>query len=931
MNRLLICKRVLRTLKSSTLNHIKYSQLYYKENNNDQDDSDCFGNLFEGDRPTSKQILTERYDPKPNVMDENYANSDVVFDLFGDEEPASEPAEAKNNDADFFDDLVNEMIDRKPIVDTDLPEIKLANRQEKNRERNTKDRDDLSDVTFLFDDLDRNYSEKYSTTKVTSFDVENSRTEPKSETHKIGFLSLVFGSLGRLLGNPSQRQIKSIPKIRKNSQSSKKSTKIPDLEVKRTLQEYNKYKQIRKNRIKSKKSLTPAEFINTFEEYIKKDNPVFLKPKPECTTTSHIPELENGIWQPEPSELNLEDPENPKFGLEHSTRKDFRDTQKYCIFSIDPETAADIDDAIHIRVLEKTDKKKIIEIGVHIADTTHFINPETEPRMYEYARQVCVTRYMPHKVEHLMHRNLSSNACSLLEGVDRMTMSIVLEYEGQVLEDGSVNFIHNQDSSTVEPKKLVYLGPGVINSSGKLSYDKVSDAIVQENIDFSKDGKHILDERIFDSVREILEFTKQVRKQRLKFGYADINRGGGKDRFFFDIENEEICENSIKPTDKISMELIEELMIIANYNVGSCFRVGDLIRKHQGLRDKKDLIKKYYQLDKFLKIDYEDFMKMSQSEILRKITNYEFKSPIHEEATKAEIILNTAPAEYKPKSEISKSNIHFGIGEIENYTHFTSPIRRCADQQVHWTLKGNDLARIDYKLKEIPNDIFHANRTIQHEWRKLMGILKIHMDYPDGFPVKLIVFQDPYNLELQKDNFENVLNLQFLISEYEFNPAHENILLKVRKENGDFVYEDLKSDYWKGRRVFGRMIVATKYPLGGSFCIKRKNKNNFEIGQSIKKHTVFDRIELMKEYNVILKPTKLFLNKYGQSSKKKEDITDSENNEDSVDLNSDNENDKIEKSKKYSFVKDERMFKNWFFDYFTVEFLDVKVPGRFNK
>ena len=66
-----------------------------------------------------------------------------------------------------------------------------------------------------------------------------------------------------------------------------------------------------------------------------------------------------------------------------------------------------------------------------------------------------------------------------------------------------------------------------------------------------------------------------------------------------------------------------------------------------------------------------------------------------------------------------------------------------------------------------------------------MGILKIHMDYPDGFPVKLIVFQDPYNLELQKDNFENVLNLQFLISEYEFNPAHENILLKVRKENGE--------------------------------------------------------------------------------------------------------------------------------------------------
>jgi len=296
------------------------------------------------------------------------------------------------------------------------------------------------------------------------------------------------------------------------------------------------------------------------------------------------------------------------------------------------------------------------------------------------------------------------------------------------------------------------------------------------------------------------------------------------------------------------------------------------------------------------------------------------------EAADMDIILSTTAALYKPKSEVRSENFHYGIGNIEDYTHFTSPIRRCADQLVHWTLKGKDVNRIDPELSKIPNEIFYTNKQLQREWNKLMGILRIHLDYPDGIPVKLVVFKEPYSENGQ-------IGIEFLISGYEYHENHRNVLLRVRNDEDDsvdFIYKHMKDVSWDGIHGFHQVLVGTKM-AAGSFCMKNgkkkgeSNEQTVEIGEYLDGKMVYDKAELTTTYNVILKPTKLFMNSYEKPANRRKDKTDVA---DEIDKNVEGEDHSNNKQKELFTGKP--YFKNWFFDYFDVEFLDVSVPGRFD-
>lgn len=531
---------------------------------------------------TTNFKLTRLFFDKKNDSDDNYANQDVFSQLFEDDKPEIQTKKEENT-FDFTDSDLKELFDESDFDELN-PDI-------------LKKYDSGGAETSNNSWVNLTYTE--SSDPFRQFDAD-SKDYGKKKLTKDGYLLTIFTSIAEQSGQLSHRQRlqllrlnlpeipietlladlipKNKPKQRERGKPNNSAKKRKAKFKKRAAQstEYERLRESRRFRMSKKKALTPAEFIQTFEDYIKKDYPQFSEPKPVCKTTEHIPELEHGIWSPEPSALNLET--SLKSGVEHSTRKDFRNSKHYTIFSIDPASAADIDDAIHIRVLQQPSSSnnftKKIEIGVHIADTTHFINPETEPRMYDYARKNGTTRYWPHKVEHLMPRNLSSNACSLLPDVDRLTMSVVLEFSGKVVDDsvdGEVDWIVD-DSVAAQPAKLVYLGPSVIKSCGKLAYSKVSDALVDESA-VSKllgDDESIKNlntaEKIITSVREIHDFTKQIRQQRLKFGYRDMNNNNDYG-VYFDMNTESMYHDLQKPSDKISMQLIEELMIIANYRV----------------------------------------------------------------------------------------------------------------------------------------------------------------------------------------------------------------------------------------------------------------------------------------------------------------------------------------------------------------------------
>ena len=289
------------------------------------------------------------------------------------------------------------------------------------------------------------------------------------------------------------------------------------------------------------------------------------------------------------------------------------------------------------------------------------------------------------------------------------------------------------------------------------------------------------------------------------------------------------------------------------YNVGSQFEPGQLIRTHYGLKD--DMFEangKFDLREKLGRVLNKDMSKLTRDEVLETISalksSNEFSS-FQKEAADLDIILSTSAAEYKPKSEIRSENFHYGIGNIEDYTHFTSPIRRCADQLVHWTLKGKNANRIDPELSKIPNDVFYTNKQLQREWNKLMGIMRIHLDYPDGIPVKLVVFKDHYTENGQ-------IGIEFLISGYECHENHRNYLLRVRNDEDDtvdFIYKYMKDVNWDGVHGFHQVLVGTKM-AAGSFCMKncdKKGENNektVEIGEFFDGKMVYDEAELMTTY-----------------------------------------------------------------------------------
>ena len=355
--------------------------------------------------------------------------------------------------------------------------------------------------------------------------------------------------------------------------------------------------------------------------------------------------LENGfpIFFPQPV---AEETTRLRDGIpeqETSLRKDIRDI---LTFTIDPVDAKDFDDAISFRKL----KNGSFEIGVHIADVSHFVRPGTSLDQEASTRATSV--YLPDRVNPMLPERISNELCSLRPHEDKLTFSAIF----QVSDKGEI--------------KQHWLGKTIMHSDHRFTYEEVQEIIEQEAGLYS------------DQILILNYLAQRFRKQRFKKGA--INFSSVEVRFKLNEKGKPI--GIVVKESKEAHQLVEEFMLLANRTVAEQV---SKIKIH-----KKPVPFPYRVHDTPDKEKLQPFIEFAK----KYGHHFDTKTP---QGIAASFNQMLADVQGRPEQHVleqlgirtmakaiyTTENIgHYGLG-FENYCHFTSPIRRYPDVLVHRILE----------------------------------------------------------------------------------------------------------------------------------------------------------------------------------------------------------------------------------------------------
>ncbi len=321
---------------------------------------------------------------------------------------------------------------------------------------------------------------------------------------------------------------------------------------------------------------------------------------------------------------------------EISQRLDLRNEN---IFTIDPDTAKDFDDAVSI----KTDHEGNYQVGIHIADVAHYATPDT--KVYNEALKRATSVYFVGNVIPMLPEKLSNNLCSLVPGEDRLAFSVILKMtpRGKVLDS--------------------LITKSVINSKRRFTYNEALEILESGEGDFHEE------------LTRLNKLATVLRKKRFRKG--SINFSTPELEFKLD-ENGNTIEINVTREDD-SHRLIEEFMLLANRIVAETLskkRIPLIYRVH----DEPDKLKleEFASFVKTMGYSFDPSGRNSSGQfqhLFDQIGDAPEKNLIHEVA-----IRSMAKAVY------SDFNIgHYGLA-FDHYCHFTSPIRRFPDLVVHLIL-----------------------------------------------------------------------------------------------------------------------------------------------------------------------------------------------------------------------------------------------------
>lgn len=319
-------------------------------------------------------------------------------------------------------------------------------------------------------------------------------------------------------------------------------------------------------------------------------------------------------------------------------RRDFRNITT---FTIDPYDAKDFDDALSIQQL----KNGNWEVGIHIADVSHYINKNDN--IDKEAQERATSVYLVDRVIPMLPEVLSNNLCSLRPHEEKLCFSAVFELD--------------------ETAKVCneWFGRTVILSNHRFTYEDAQKVII------AKKGKYVEELLILDSLAKIL------RNQRMKSGAISFERLETK----FKIDEEGNPISIYFKESKDAHKLIEEFMLLANRKVAEYIGKQSLTfvyRIHDSPDpDKLDVLSIF--LKKFgynLQTENKKTIAQSMNKVLKDV-----------QGTQEANMIETLSIRTMAKAVYTTENIgHYGLA-FNHYTHFTSPIRRYPDVMVHRLLQ----------------------------------------------------------------------------------------------------------------------------------------------------------------------------------------------------------------------------------------------------
>ena len=369
------------------------------------------------------------------------------------------------------------------------------------------------------------------------------------------------------------------------------------------------------------------------------------------------------------SENSIEEASKIKDHVTNEEKANRIDLTKDNIFTIDSVHTKDMDDAISIKKLYNGNYL----LGVHIADVAHYIKPNSS--LFKEALKRGTSVYLGEAVIPMIPSTLSNGICSLNEGVERLTKSCIMEInpKGKLVQYKIVN--------------------SVIKSKKKMSYEELNEFFNGNEIDESY-YPFLNDLNIMRELSDIMTHNKN-NKGNLDFESSDIYIN--KDVY----NNDKIIGFETRHNEE-AQRIIENFMIAANEAVASHFYWRDLPFIYR-VHNNPDDLKLENTIDIISKLNYK-LIRIQNAYGQKAIQNIlnDFKG------TKEFTIISNLLLRSMSKAKYSTENIgHYALA-LDNYCHFTSPIRRFPDLMVHTLINifiNNDYSLNNHFEKEILNEI----------------------------------------------------------------------------------------------------------------------------------------------------------------------------------------------------------------------------------
>ncbi|HZK57763.1 MAG TPA: ribonuclease R [Clostridia bacterium] len=437
---------------------------------------------------------------------------------------------------------------------------------------------------------------------------------------------------------------------------------------------------------------------------------------------------------------------------EKINRKDLRNMP---IVTIDGADAKDLDDAISIEKLSGGNYR----LGVHIADVTHYIREGTALDKEALERGTSI--YLVDRVIPMLPRKLSNGICSLNPKVDRLALSVFIEIDNK----GEV--INHEITESI------------INVKERMVYDDVSDILENDNKNLKNRYSYLLNE--FKMMGELCSILRRRRENR------------GAINFDFP-EARVILDENGKPVDIIKYErrtadhIIEEFMLVCNETIAEHFYWQDIpfiYRVHEDPNPEKleEFNEFIYNFGYHLKGLSTGIHPKALQDLLGKV-----------KGAKEERLINTLMLRSLKKAKYAgKSLGHFGLAAV-HYCHFTSPIRRYPDLEIHRIIKesingklhGKRISQLGAAVPDIAEQSSIRERAAEEAERETEDLKKVEYmadRIGEGYE-GVISGITSFGIFVELDNtIEGLIPLSYLFDDYYIYDSERHILIgEMRKK-----------------------------------------------------------------------------------------------------------------------------------------------------